>query len=196
MHKREVHTRGVIIARRAAGEGSVRVQLYTEALGLVSAVAKSAREERSKLRPYLLPGTFGTYSVVKGKAEWRVTGVVGARTPYFACSRDDQRISAERVVQLVRTFVHGEGADEALFAAVWEFLSVVPTLSPDDTVIGEYVAALRILAALGYVAPTDETREFLSPEYSAALLAHARAKRKGLVEIINHGLGASGLSSS
>ena len=54
LQKREVHTRAIVIARRSAGEGSVRVSLYTEELGLVSALVTSAREERSKLRPHLM----------------------------------------------------------------------------------------------------------------------------------------------
>ena len=41
---REITVRGVVIGRRPIGEGSARISLYTDALGLVSAVAKSARE--------------------------------------------------------------------------------------------------------------------------------------------------------
>ena len=193
MLKREVHTRGVVAARMAAGEGSVRVLMYTEELGLVRAVAKSAREERSKLRPYLLPGTRGAYSLVKGKAEWRVTGAVDAHTTYYECARDDQRASAERVLSLIRKFVHGEGADQELFTALYRFLESLPSLPERAVQIAEYVAVLRILAALGYVAKTDGVEEFMSAEYTAALLARAEVRRKDLVTLINHGLGASGL---
>ena len=191
--KREVHTRGVVLSRRAAGEGSVRVEMYTEELGLVRAVAKSAREERSKLRPYLLPGTCGSYSLVKGKAEWRVTGAVGCRTTFYEATEKPAQESAERVLSLVRQFVHGEGRDVELYVALHEFLLSLPTLSPADLQIAEYVAVLRILAALGYVAKTDGIEELMSAEYTAAVLTRANARRKELVSLINHGLGASGL---
>lgn len=193
MVRREVHTRGVVVARRAAGEGSVRVLLHTEALGLVKAMVKSAREERSKLRPYLVPGTRGSYSLVKGKVEWRVTGVLRGRTSYFECGRFDQRASAERVLLIVWQFVHGEGADPMLFAALYEFLEVLPTLEEHEVQIAEYVAVLRILAALGYVAKTESVEEFVSAEFTAALLTRAEARRRDLVALINRGLGASGL---
>lgn len=194
MTKREIHTRGVVIARRAAGEGSVRVLLYTEELGLVRAVAKSAREERSKLRPYLIPGTRGAYSLVKGKAEWRVTGVVNARTSYFECVEPTQQQSSTRVVELIAHFVHGEGADPDLFRSLWDYLEALPTLSAADVRIAEYVAVLRILAALGYVAPRESISEFMDATYSAAILAAASKKKRDIVSSIHDGFEASGLN--
>lgn len=192
MLKREVHTRGVVLARQAAGEGSVRVLIYTEELGLVRAAATSAREERSKLRPHLLSGTRGTYSLVKGKAEWRVTGAVGCAHTYYETQEHAAHESAARTVALIRQFVHGEGRDEGLFAAVWELLSSLPALSSKDIQIAEYVAVLRILAALGYVAKTG-VEEFIEAEYTAALLARASDRKRDLVALINRGLGESGL---
>jgi recombinational DNA repair protein (RecF pathway) len=171
----------------------MRVHIYTEELGLVTAVATSAREERSKLRAHLVDGARAVYSLVKGKRDWRVTGAVGAQISYFECATDEQRLSAARVVALVKQFVHGEGADEGLFESVWEFLTAVPTLANTDVLIAEYVAVLRILAALGYVAKTDDVEAFIGPTYSAALIAHATLKRKDLVQRINDGIGASGL---
>lgn len=192
MLKREEHTRGVVLARRASGEGSVRVLFYTEALGMVSAIAKSAREERSQLRPHLLPGTRGTYSFVRGRAEWRVTGAHGCAHTYYETSARVAHECATRVLGVVRQFVHGEGGDEALFSALWELLQSLPGLSADDIRVAEYVAVLRMLAALGYVAQTG-VEEFMNAEYSAALLARARSERRALVSRINQGLGASGL---
>lgn len=180
------------MARRASGEGSVRVTFYTEALGLIHAVAKSAREERSKLRPHLLPGTRGTYSFVKGKVEWRVTGAVGCAHTYYEVESRAAHECAARVVALVKQFVHGDVADPELFVAVWELLTSLRTMQESDIRIAEYVAVLRILAALGYVAKTG-VEELISAEYTAALLHRANERRQTLVTLINQGLGASGL---
>lgn len=182
----------MVVARHAAGEGSARVLIYTEELGLVRAVATSGREERSKLRPYLLPGTRGMYSLVKGKAEWRVTGVVEGVCVFYEVPDTSAQQSAARVLSFVRQFVHGEGKDEELFSALHEFLESLPALAVQDAQIAEYVAILRILAALGYVAKGD-AEEFMGAEYSAALFVRAREKRRSLVSLINRGLGASGL---
>lgn len=183
----------MVVARRAAGEGSVRVRIYTEELGLVTAVATSAREERSKLRPYLLAGTRGHYSLVKGRVEWRVTGAVGCLHTYYETEERAAHECAARVLALLRQFVHGESRDTGLFLALWELIASLPTLNQKDIQIAEYVAVLRILAALGYVAKTG-VEEFIDAEYTAALLARASDRRREIVTVINHGLGASGLS--
>ncbi len=193
MQRREVHTRALVLGRRSAGEGSVRVTLYTEDLGLVSAVAKSAREERSKLRPHLVDGTRGTYSLVKGKEVWRLTGAVHATNSYFECATTEQRESSARVLSLLRQFIQGEGADADLFASVWEYLEALPTLSDVDVRVAEYVVVLRVLAALGYVARGNGVDDLLGAEYSAALLVIAKERQKDLVRMINEGIGASGL---
>lgn len=193
LQKREVHTRGIVIARRSAGEGSVRVSLYTEELGLVSALATSAREERSKLRPHLMVGTRGTFSLVKGKEVWRLTGAVGAVNTYFELETNDQRESSARVMALIRQFVRGEGHDEGLFESVWEYCAALRGVLGEDVRILEYVTILRILSALGYVAPADDITEFLGAPYSAALIASARERTKDLIRRINDGISVSGL---
>ena len=190
--KREVHTKAVVIHRRAAGEGSVRVMLYTEELGLVTCIATSAREERSKLRAHLVAGTVGVYSLVKGKRDWRVMGAVRTINSMYVCVSDHERASIARILSMIRQFIHGEGRDADLYTALNEYVLTVPTLNDEDVVVAEYVAALNILAALGYVAP-EPVRSFLGAQYSAALLTAASKKRYALVRAINDGISISGL---
>jgi DNA repair protein RecO len=180
--KRNVTTRGVVIGRMQAGEGSARVLLYTEELGLVHAIAKSAREERSKLRAHLTTGTYGAFALVRGERDWRVTGVTGAKNSHFALSAAASFAEASkakqeavaRVIGVVRSLVHGEGANHALFAVLWQFLEALPALGGDDVAPAEHRAVLAILASLGYVAPSDMD----APD---------------IVSVINKGLMASGL---
>lgn len=190
MWAREVTTRALVLAQHPSGEGSMRVVLYSEQLGLVRVSARSAREERSKLRPFLIPGTRGTYSLVRGRGEWRMTGVVGGRSSYFECT-PDASASGVRILELVRHLVHGESPDAELFTVLWEFFEVLPTMGTDVR-IAEYVVALRILAALGYVAP-ETAGDFLGTSYEAAFIARAAVRRAALVRIINEALSASQL---
>ena len=149
----DITTRAVVLARRTLGEGSVRAALYTEDFGLVYAAARSAREERSKLRPHLLVGSFGTYTIVRGKQEWKLVGAVETKNAYFelAAHTELQRASS-RVVGIVRSLVQGEECNTDLFAALWSYLS---TLSSESEMSIEYTerrVVARILCALGYVA--------------------------------------------
>ncbi|MBI3571983.1 recombination protein O N-terminal domain-containing protein [Candidatus Kaiserbacteria bacterium] len=191
---RECTTRGIVVGRFAAGEGSVRVLLYSDALGLVSALAKSAREERSKLRPYLQVGTFGTFTLVKGKDVWRVTGATAAHNVHFALTgRTDAQETGARVLGTVRQFVRGEGSDPYLFSALSQCLSSLPAIPDTHIPAAECLAVLRMLAALGYVPQNRDTEEFLPVAYDARTLARAQRARAFLVRMINEAIAVSGL---
>ncbi len=192
--QREITAKGIVVARRAAGEGSVRVSLYTDALGLVTALAKSAREERSKLRPHLQVGTLGTYRLVKGRDIWRVTGATDTENIYFELGENDSaQKAAARVIQAVRQFVRGEGSDPYLFSSLIGFFETLPHIDERALPEAECVAVLRMLAALGYVAEDETTRAFLAASYDGALLEKARGSHRALVTRINEGINASGL---
>lgn len=182
--KREITTRGVVIGRSPTGEGSIRAVIYTEALGYVAAVAKSAREERSKLRAHLTAGTVGTFTLVKGERDWRVTGACNTVHTHFVLGESAKPSYAEaskakqeavgRILALVRSLVHGEGVDRGLYSALSDFLTTLPSTPLEEVTTAERRAALRILAALGYVSPSD-------------------MNSSDIVGVINRGLAASGL---
>jgi DNA repair protein RecO len=191
---RKLSTRSIVLARHTAGEGSARVLFYTEALGLLTALAKSAREERSKLRPHLLPGTLGTFSFVQGRDVWRVTGAVSTANVYFELGeRPAASLAAGRLLSALRQFIRGEGSDPYLFDALSGFFLVLPSLAEEDIAHAECIAMLRMLSALGYVREGPETAAFFSVTYDAAALRHARDMRPSLIRIVNEAIAASGL---
>ena len=190
---REITVKGVVVFKRPVGEGSVRISLYTDALGLVSAAAKSAREERSKLRAHLQEGTYGTYTLVQGALTWRLTGALNTKNIFFDADRSARRESAARVFSIVRQFVRGEGSDPYLFNVVWEYLRIVPALENEELQEAECVAVLRIMAALGYVEAANGNEKFLNAEYGTELLAQVKQSRVSLVRAINEGIAVSGL---
>ncbi len=191
---REITVRGILIARRSIGEGSVRVSIYTDSLGLIVALAKSAREERSKLRAHLQEGTVGSYTLVKGRDAWRVTGAVDTRNAYFACG-DSPKIkeAVARVMATVRQFVRGEGSDPYLFSVLSNFLRATNGFANDEIMHAECLAVLRMLAALGYVETKNGTEQFFSTDYGEKLLALAAKERPRLIRTINESIAVSGL---
>lgn len=192
--RHEITTEGIVIGRFSAGEGSVRVQMYTEALGLISALAKSGREERSKLRPHLQAGTHGTYTCIKGERDWRLLGAIGTHNYYFALAgRPAAQTAAARVVSVVRQLVHGEEVDARLYRALAGFLSALPSLADTEVRVAERLAVARILFSLGYV--EGKAVPHLSGEtYAPAPLKELVPFQHQLTVIINEGLSASGLS--
>ncbi len=189
----KVTVRGIVVARREAGEGSARILFYTDALGLITALAKSAREERSKLRPHLQKGTTGTYTLVRGRDSWRVTGAVDTENSYFKTETLEAKRSLERVTSAIRQFVRGEGSDPYLFTALFSFFRSLPALPPEYISEAECAAVLRMLAALGYVRDDERVQPFLSVSYDLSALELIRPVKRELVSVINEGISASGL---
>ncbi len=194
MSAREITARGIIVARRSSGEGSVRVSVYTDALGLIAAVAKSAREERSKLRPHLQVGALGTFTFVKGRDVWRVTGAVDTKNVYFEVGGAKKtQETAARVIAAVRQFVRGEGNDPYLFSTLFDFFRSLPKISEERVIDAECLVMLRSLAALGYVREDPRMMDFLEIAYDDSMLQKTHASRTFLVRLINEGISASGL---
>ncbi len=192
--RRELSTRGVVIGRRAVSEGSARIFLYTETLGLLSAIAKSAREERSQLRPHLQWGTRGHFTLVLGRETWRVTGSSHTANIFFDLAENKiAKQTAARVLETVRQFVRGEQPDPEVFDTLFRFFEVLPLLSPAAAKEAEVLAVFRMLSALGYVEPDNLLTSFLAPSYDRALLDAAGKMRPRLVKAVNNGIAASGL---
>jgi len=191
----DITTRAIVIARGQSGEGSARIFFYTEQLGLVGALAKSAREERSKLRPHLQVGSYGSYTFVKGKHDWRTTGAVDTENSYFELvGKPFAQSAGARVVGIVRQLVHGEEKNEELFEAVWSFLCSLVRFSEDEARVAERLAVVRILTSLGYVPRELAIPHLAENSYSADVLNAVKPHEKQLVKAINDALLASNLT--
>ncbi|MES2134655.1 MAG: recombination protein O N-terminal domain-containing protein [Patescibacteria group bacterium] len=194
MSVREVTARGIVVARRSAGEGSVRISLYTDSLGLVSALAKSAREERSKLRPHLQVGTTGVFTLVKGRDVWRIIGATNTENSYFSLSgKSDAQEASARIIAVVRQFIRGEGSDPYLFSALFGFFTALPPMDQEYVLEAECVTVFRVLSALGYVREELATQAFLDIAYDIGTLKAVRESRPTLVRRINEAISESGL---
>ncbi len=161
------HSEGFVIGSRASGPGSKSVLIYTRTLGLVSGMAQSAREERSKLRPHLLEYCTGMYTLVRGKDVWRVTGADGAHNLYFDLRGSSRaQLLVARLFSLVRRLVQGEEPNEKLFATLQASLDLILAHRADEELLAniEIVSVLRMLAALGYIGDAPQLKDILSTQ--------------------------------
>jgi DNA repair protein RecO len=191
------HTDGFVLSGRARGAGSRLANVYTRDLGLVSAIAQSAREERSKLRAHLTDFSHGTYTLVRGKEGWRLTGADNVENAYFALrgSPKAQRLLA-RLFSLVRRLVHGEDRDAYLFSTLATAVALAQTHATDEAILGnlEIISVLRILASLGYVGENAPLRSFIDAEtVSLALCTSIPAVRADALAVINKAFSAAQL---
>lgn len=126
--------------------------LFTEALGMVFATARSVREERSRQRYALQPFSDVTISLIRGKSGWRIGSVVPETNYYQSATCREERIGLATLIKVVRQYVRGEQAEPALFRELQAGCQSLlkPSSSPVDHQV--VVITTRLLEHLGYVA--------------------------------------------
>jgi DNA repair protein RecO len=185
---------GVVLRKYGVGEANTLVSILTPDLGLVRATARSARVEHSKLRYGLEPLTRARYSFVRGKNEWKLTGVEHVSRS-CAPKNTAQAQQAGRVATLLMRLIPGEEVAPALFTSVVEGLEALaraPDLRAAQSV--ESVLVLKILYHLGYLPHTPELTGFIDADFFSLELAEEAARsRRLLMRAINESLSATGL---
>ena len=190
MYEIEVYE-AVVLGKRAVREADTLVDLFTPA-GLVRAAARGARHERSKLRYGLEPLTRGRFSLVRGKREWRLTGVE-AVSRGFAQAPRVRRAAMSRITRLLLRLVVGVEPSPELYRTVTEGFSALAAVDAAAVDAVEVVLVLRVLSHLGYLPHTEALAPFIEGEFSIELSAKALESRALLVRAINESLSATGL---
>jgi DNA repair protein RecO len=187
-------TEGVVLAKRGNGEANVRISILSEELGLIRAAVRSSRVEVSKLRYGLEPLTRARYSLVRGKAEWRLVGVESIARDCVGPTVA-RRQAAGRIARLLLRLVQGEEPVPELYRAVREgLLFLASAANEQDAQAVECVLVLRVLAQLGYLPHTPALTPFIQDTFfSIELAAEAARSRSLLVRTINESLQQSGL---
>lgn len=139
--------------------------LFTRELGMVHAYAKSVREERSKQRYALQECSHIRVTLVRGKSGWRIAGVEPIANLYTEAQTRAARALLRNLILLLRRVVHGEVAHEGVFDDVIRACGVTEGPPPEML---ELIATLRILQALGYIAPHASYAHLCVPEFSFA----------------------------
>lgn len=194
----ETHTTdGFVLGGVNTGEAHRYIFLYTSELGLVKGVARSVREERSKLRYGLQDFSFSTFRLVRGRDVWRIVGADVCFNAYYDCASDREKIVIlSNTFMLVRRLVAGEERNKMLYAALQDGVLFLRnnTITLNELKNFEHLFVLRILHALGYIRKTDRFDEFLHvPTLTAEYLATLSPFRKEIAVEINHALRESHL---
>ncbi len=187
-------TEGVVLAKRNVGEANALVSVLTREHGLLRAKAAATRAEKSKLRYGIEPLTFGKFSFVEGRHEWKLIGVEDVSQIVGDTSRE-KRAALGRIAKLISRLVQGEERVPRLFEDAKEGLCSLAVASSHERLRSiECILVLRILSHLGYLAPDSLLQPFLtSSEYSPEVTEEAAKARSYLIRMINDSLAQTGL---
>jgi recombinational DNA repair protein (RecF pathway) len=124
--------------------------LFTKELGMLFAVAKSVREERSLQRPALQDFSRIRVSLVKGKTGWRVGSVEAIANDYARAKDRETRGSVVLLYRLLRRFIRGEEPVEVLYDSVISGLDILLSDLKNRRLV-ELLIEIEVLTMLGYV---------------------------------------------
>src|SRR3989338_3194317 len=186
------HTSAFILGSAPSGEGSRIFSLFTREMGLISAFAQSAREERSKLRYGLQDFSYSEITLVRGREFWRLTRAELTENIFNALKHSNEATRMlGRIFALLRRLLTGEEKNESLFAVVLEGFQFIIRNKDTKLVEGvEIVLVLRILHLLGYLAPRGEFDQFLTHAglWDESVISKALLFRTVAISEINNSL--------
>jgi recombinational DNA repair protein (RecF pathway) len=198
-------TDSFIVKALPTRDADVTLLLFTEQFGLVHAVAKSARQTRSKLRPALQSLSFSSISLVKGREVWRVTSAKKH------ISLHDKRLPIiyksmfARMLLFIDRFCPRETAESQVFANLKEISGFIFKREADKKTAGmtstdiiesiELLFALKTLFELGYVTMVPEIEDCLKKSISEEIIQSLEepALRKKIKQNIEKGMAESHL---
>lgn len=187
-------TDAFVLKGAPSGDADCFIDIFTRDLGVVRAVAKSARRERSKLRYSLQQFTFGHVALVRGRDVWRVTGAKEQFNMYHELKHDPERLRLfAQITHLLQRLLQGEEKNEQLFDILVHFIEYIidENIFTTDIQAIECITVMRILYSLGYVEHDDVLCS--GTEINEDVLEYVRGKEKKLISVINHSLKESDL---
>ncbi len=193
MHRLFV-TEAVVLGKRGVGEANTLLAFLTREMGVIRASARSTRVEESKLRFGLETLTQGTYSFVRGKYEWKLTGAENISRKFISPSASRRR-AAGRIAKLLLRLIHGEeGVGGAYDTTIEGLASLAQATNEQEAENVECILVLRILSELGYVPSNQKLTPLVENKlFSSEILAEAATMRPFLIRTINESLSATGL---
>lgn len=188
-------TECIVLGGHDSGEANRYISLFTKEIGLVKAVARSVREEKSKLRYSLQNFSFTDATLVRGREVWRITGAQEIYSLHQELKYEEGKLFVvTQVLNLLQRLVHGEEKNEYLFDTLRSGLEFVRSNNMDDEMLKnfEHLMVLRILYSLGYIAKKDDKDNFAnllqSTKVDGELLIKTQSERKQVLFAINRAL--------
>jgi recombinational DNA repair protein (RecF pathway) len=132
--------------------------LFTKETGMIYAHAKSVREEYSKQRYALQECSHIRATLIRGKSGWKIAGVEPIQNLYAITETREARAFLRNIILLLRRVIHGETVYEEVFDDV---ISTCMQAGKYEHTKLESVLSLRVLHALGYIAPAPQYNPLL-----------------------------------
>lgn len=187
------HTKGLVLSVKNEDCDNFRVELFTEEFGLIKARVQSARVLKSKLRASCQYLSFGDFSLVRGKNDWRMVSACAEKNFFEDLSAEEKKISViNNITNLLRKLIAGEEQNKKLFQVLINFFYFIKGSEKENIHLVECLVLLRILYFLGYMAGDNDLLVPVSKiEMEKNDLEIIAPRKLEIISLINESLKAS-----
>lgn len=190
-------TEALILKGSNIGEANKYIDLLTRDMGRIRAVARSVREEKSKLRFCLQDFSLINVSLIRGRDVWRIVGAQERNDFNILLTQNRLKLgSIARVSSLIRRLLIGEEKNEELFDIISNTLLFLKNNEVEESMLNnlECLIVLRILHNLGYIAKDEINTSFLnSNDTTIDLISNISPFKFDMIKKINTSLDESHL---
>lgn len=148
-------TEGIILKKKDTGEADRLFWIYTEQFGMIMASAKSARLEKSKLRPGLSLFTYGCFSLISSRNFWKIVDARDILLPKITSETVGSLNVFSKIGKLLERMINGEDRNELLWLELRclfvKLFGGKEKLDRDKLNDLEIRSVAEILKTLGYV---------------------------------------------
>ncbi len=189
------HTKGIVLKSYPEGDSSLKIYILTERFGLIRAKVQSARKINSKMRYGVQDFSFGNFSIVKGRNEWKLVSVSSEKNIFeiFKNDRDKLNVSIN-ILNLIKKLSGEEELNILLFDVVYNFLLYLENAKKESIQLLECLVLLKILKIFGYMRSDPD---ILIPINSSIIededLLLIAPNRQKIIRLINESLKESNL---
>jgi len=190
------HTKGIIISGIVEGDDSRRISILTEGFGLINARVQGSRNTYSKLRSSSQDFCLGEFSIVHGKAGWKVVSTKSEMNIFEGLRHSPLKLKvAVNVLNLVKKLAGEEEVHSSLFMIISNFIIFLKEAKEESVPLSECLVLLRILHSLGYMRhDPDFSIPILSIEMDTKDLELLAPRRLKMISLINESLKATNLT--
>ncbi len=186
-------TLGIVLETKIEGDSNLRVGILTKEFGFVWAKAQGARKVNSKFKAGCQIFSLTHFSLVSGKAGWKIVGAIYQKNFYEILKSEKEKIFIiANVSNLLKKLLNGEEKNESLFGVVFNFFIFLEEKNNENIALAECLVLLRILYLLGYMRHDPEFSIPISDtEIKGEYLEKIATKRFKITKLINEALKAT-----
>lgn len=187
------HTKGIILGSKNDGDDSKRVAIFTENFGLINAKIQGARTVKSKLRFGAQDFSLGEFSLVHGRAGWKVVSAKSEKNIFESLRYSKEKLKAAgNVLNLIKKLSGEEEAHSIIFEIISNFLVFLSESPKEMVILAECLTLIRILHSLGYLRhDPDFSAPLSSSVINTSELELIAPHRSKMITLINESLHAT-----